>query len=132
VERDLVEQGPVVRRPKVGPTAAPEAGRAGAILGLQRTAGNAAVTSLMSGPTVQREGLDDLFGPNPFGGGGETPAPAGGGGGTPPAPAPGTAPPTGETPSGGINELGPIARTGTLIADSIVATSYTPGAGNVF
>ena len=94
VERDLVEQGPAVRRPKVGPTAAPEAGRAGAILGLQRTAGNAAVTSLMSGPTVQREGLDDLFGPNPFGGGGETPAPAGGGGGTPPAPAPGTAPPT--------------------------------------
>jgi hypothetical protein len=87
------------------------------------------VTSLVGGPTVQREGLDDLFGPNPFGGGGTTPAPtpAEGGGGAPPTPAP----PTGETP-GGINDLGPFARTGTLIADNIIATSYTPGVGNVF
>ena len=128
VERDLVEQGTAVRRPKVGPGATPDVGRAGAILGLQRTAGNAAVSSLMSGPTVQREGLDDLFGPSPFGGGGTTPAPAGGGGETP---APGTAPPTAETPPGGINELGPIARTGTLIADQIIATAYTPGVGNI-
>jgi hypothetical protein len=130
VERDLVEQGPAIRRPQVGPTATPETGRAGAILGLQRTAGNAAVSALMSGPTVQREGLDDLFGPNPFGGGGTTPAPAGGGGETPSTPAPGTAPPTGEVP-GGINELGPIAHTGTLIADQIIASSYTPGVGNI-
>ena len=127
MERDLVEQGPAVRRPKVGPGATPDVGRAGVILGLQRTAGNAAVSSLMSGPTVQREGLDDLFGPSPFGGGGTTPAPAGGG----EAPAPGTAPPTAETPPGGINELGPIARTGTLIADQIIATAYTPGVGNI-
>ena len=40
--------------------------------------------------------------------------------------------PSNEIPPGGVNELGPIARTGTLIADSIIASSYTPGAGNVF
>jgi hypothetical protein len=133
VERELVERGTAVRRPKVEPTAGPELGRAGALLGLQRTAGNAAVTSLVGGPTVQRQGLDDLFGPNPFGGG-TTPAPtpAEGGGGAPPTPAPPTGEPaTGEAP-GGINDLGPFARTGTLIADNIIATSYTPGVGNVF
>jgi hypothetical protein len=131
VERDLVERGAAVRRPKLEPTAGPELGRAGALLGLRRTAGNAAVTSLVGGPTVQREGLDDLFGPNPFGGGGTTPAPApvDGGGGPPPAPAP--APTTGEPAPGGVNDLGPMARTGTLIADAIVANSYTPGAGNI-
>jgi hypothetical protein len=31
-----------------------------------------------------------------------------------------------------MNDLGPVARVGTLIADSIVATSYTPGAGNIW
>jgi hypothetical protein len=40
--------------------------------------------------------------------------------------------PSNEIPPGGVNELGPIARTGTLIADSIIASRYTPGAGSVF
>ncbi len=130
VEHDLAEHGPAVRRPKVGPTAAPAAGRAGALLGLQRTAGNAAVAGLMSGPTVQRAGLDDLFGPSPFGGGTTGPeqqGPTDGGGEAPPT----TAPPTGEAP-GGVNELGGFARVGTLLADNIVATTYSPGVGNVF
>jgi hypothetical protein len=118
----------------------PESGRVGAILGLQRSAGNAAVTSLVggreatvAGPTVQRQGLDDLFGPSPFGGGGAgSQGPTDSGGGNAPTPAPAPAPGVGEAPPGGINELGPVARTGTLIADSIIASSYTPGAGNVF
>ena len=120
MERDLLDGPSPAPRPRAGTGPTPEHGRRGAVLALQRTAGNAAVTSL-----VQRAGLDDFFGPSPFGGGPQGETDGGGGGSTP------AAPPTTE-PAGGINELGPVARTGTLIADSIIASSYTPGAGNVF
>jgi hypothetical protein len=121
VEHDLVEAPSEAHRPRGTTTPAVEAGRAGAVLALQRSAGNAAVASVVA----QRAGLDDLFGPSPFGGGGADQA-EGAGGGTAP-----TTPESGEA-AGGINELGPVARTGTLIADNIIASSYTPGAGNVF
>jgi hypothetical protein len=123
VEREQLERHSAARRPTVAPAPTSDGGRAGAMLALQRTAGNAAVASTMD---VQREGLDDVFGPNPFGEGGQEPAP--GDGGDPETPAA----PTGTDPSGGINELGPIARTGTLIADTVIASSYTPGAGNIW
>ena len=35
-------------------------------------------------------------------------------------------------PTGGVNELGAVAHVGTLLADSIVAASYSPGAGNIW
>ena len=131
VERELLDRQSTAPTPKVG--AAPVSGRgtAGTVLGLQRTAGNAAVASMVAlrrgagtlAPSVQREGVDDLLGPNPFGGG-EADQSGGGGGSPSPTTDPGSA--------GGINELGPIARTGTLIADTVIASSYTPGAGNIW
>ena len=100
------------------------------MLGLQRTAGNAAVASTVAlrrgpgtpVPSVQREGVDGLLGPNPFGGEADQ---SGGDAGSP-------SPTTDPGSAGGINELGPIARTGTLIADTVIASSYTPGAGNIW
>lgn len=118
VEHDRLERDAAAPRQSARATAGSASGPGRAMLALQRTAGNAAVTSMIG---VQRDGIgDDLFGPNPFGGPGPQTAEGDGG---PPAPA--------EPPSG-INELGPVARTGTLIADSIIASSYSPGAGNIF
>ena len=118
VEHDRLERHAAAPRSPARATRGAASGPGRAVLALQRTAGNAAVTSVIG---VQRDGIgDELFGPNPFGEPG--PQTAEGDGGSP-APA--------EPPSG-INELGPIARTGTLIADTIIASSYTPGAGNVF
>ena len=76
-------------------------------------------------PGVQRAGLDDFFEPSPFGGGQAGPTESPGAGSSPESPASGAT-------AGGINELGPVARTGTLIADTIIASTYSPGAGNVF
>jgi hypothetical protein len=104
-----------------------DAGRRG-VLSLQRTAGNSAVASLFAaGRAVQREGEGEIP-PNPFD---EPSAPTGGGpitsdGGT-------------TTINGGaivlnagMTSTGGVIRASTIIADSVVASSYTPGAGNVW
>ena len=132
MERELLERQATAPTPKVGAAPVPGRGTAGTMLGLQRTAGNAAVASMVAHrreagtpvPSVQREGVDDVFGPNPFGGG-EADQTGGAGEGSP-------SPTTDPGATGGINELGPIARTGTLIADTVIASSYTPGAGNIW
>lgn len=104
------------------------AGTGNGVLALQRSAGNAAVVSLID---AQRAPEDDDLAPwNGGAGAGADHADEGAA-----APGPGEAGiPEGAAPApaGGMNDLGPVARVGTLIADSIVATSYTPGAGNIW
>jgi hypothetical protein len=105
------------------------------LMHVQRTAGNAAVASLVA-PVVQRVvGIDDVTASA------DSPAPsdAGASGAT----GPGAATPAGAGPEGdhtitashiGLNapmvEATGVVRAQTVIADSIVAASYTPGAGN--
>lgn len=105
------------------------AGTGNGVLALQRSAGNAAVVSLID---AQRAPEDDDLAPwNGGAGAGADHAAEG----TEAAEGPGEAGiPEGAAPApaGGMNDLGPVARVGTLIADSIVATSYTPGAGNIW
>ena len=98
------------------------AAAASGLLALQRTAGNAAVASLIA-PSVQRDG----------------PEPAPEAGGTSGAPGG-----TGATGAGGATEItgstiqlnapmvtAPgVIQADTIIANSVVASSYTPGAGN--
>lgn len=132
MEPEQLGQQERVRR-RVAPRPAGVGGPAGGLLGLQQSAGNAAVASMVG---LQRSPLDNLVDPwagGPLsgdGGGAATPDAAGIPAGGSPTDA-GGAGPTAE-PGGGMNELGPVAHVGTLIADSIVASSYTPGAGNIW
>jgi hypothetical protein len=106
------------------------------LLRVQRTAGNAALASLVA-PAVQRVvGLDDMsteVDAAPAAAAGE-PAAAGSSG--PAAETGGEADHTITAGHIGLNapvvEAPGIIRAQTVIADSIVATSYTPGAGNVW
>ena len=106
------------------------------LLRVQRTAGNAALASLVA-PAVQRVvNLDEMsteVGAAPEAGAGE-PAAAGASG--PAADTGGEADHTITAGHIGLNapmvEAPGIIRAQTVIADSIVATSYTPGAGNVW
>jgi hypothetical protein len=97
------------------------------VLSLQRTAGNSAVASLFAaGRAVQREGEGDIP-PNPF----DAPAPTGG--------SPVSSDGATTTVSGAqivlaapMTTTDGILRASTIIADNVVASSYTPGAGNVW
>ena len=148
------------RSPAPGLHRAPETGHAAAIAGdadprlthggagagllhLQRTAGNAAVRSLVA-PAVQREVTIDEVGidmTNPYD---EAPAPGPAAEApTAPAGAAGAGPVTSDgattTISGGtinleagLTQTAGIIRAGTIIADNVVGSNYTPGAGNVW
>lgn len=104
------------------------ANAAPALLALQRTAGNAAVASLVAGRPlpVQRDvSIDEIettVGPTPGAGGG-----------------PVTSDGASTTVSGSTITLAApvttadgVLRAQTIIADSIVASSYSPGAGNLW
>lgn len=107
---------------------APSTSGASGVLALQRTAGNAAVASLVGAQRVPDE--DELA---PWDGGGADHAGETESAGTPAeAGIPQGAAPEGGAGAGGMNDLGSVARVGTLIADSIVAASYSPGAGNIW
>jgi hypothetical protein len=98
---------------------------------LQRTAGNAAVASMVA-PAVQRaveidEVTSEVDAPSPDpGAGGATAGPVSSDGGT-------------TTISGGVIRLDAamtstdgIIRANTIIADNVVGSNYTPGAGNIW
>jgi hypothetical protein len=116
----------------------------GGLLHLQRTAGNAAVSSLLA-PTVQRVlELDEMSSdvtPAADAAGGPAAATAGPAG--PAAAVEGAGPVTSDGTSTTISgatinldsamtQTDGVIRAGTIIADSVVATNYTPGAGNVW
>jgi hypothetical protein len=113
-------------------------------MALQRTAGNAAVASLVGRPAVQRAvEIDELStsvtvddtaaaqaGATGAGAAGATPAGAGG---------PVTSDGASTTISGAqitldaaMTQANGVLRADTIIADNVVASSYTPGAGNVW
>jgi hypothetical protein len=97
---------------------------------LQRQVGNRAVVERLG---VQRQGLEDFGLGDPGFGGGGGPTDTGSGGGT-------------QVISGDVIELNagsivlnaPLTRVNgvlqsdTLVTDSVIASTYTPGAGNVF
>jgi hypothetical protein len=110
-------------------------GAASGLMALQRTAGNAAVSSMVgSEPAVQRTVTIDEFSVTPL---------ADGSGG---ADTSGAAADTADSDAGGeqtisgssIHLAAPmttadgVLRANTIIADSVIASSYTPGAGNVW
>jgi hypothetical protein len=137
------DAGPDASRPALvagsDPRLAHASGAPATLMHLQRTAGNAAVAALVGGePPVQREpGEDDV-----------TSKPAAGTGVTTPVATPAaTAGAAGAVTSDGANttitgahitldaamtEASGVLRADTIIADSVVASSYTPGAGNVW
>jgi hypothetical protein len=110
------------------------------LLHLQRSAGNAAVASLVAGaPGVQREAGDDdasaVTGTTAPTGGATTPA--GSSAGTGPG-GPVTSDGANTTITGAhisldaaMTEASGVLRADTIIADNVIASSYTPGAGNV-
>ncbi|MEI7742381.1 MAG: hypothetical protein WCK58_01385 [Chloroflexota bacterium] len=140
-EAQVARKGPaVVSRLAAGdPAGAGAAGSAASgLLALQRTAGNAAVTSILA-PAVQRSVTIDEIETSaeaPTGGDPEnTNRPEGGGdpentnrdaGG--PVTITGTSI-TLESPM--VNASG-VLRASTIIADNVVGTNYTPGAGNAW
>ena len=109
-------------------------------MALQRTAGNAAVASLLAPrASVQRDvQIDEMstrvdVSDAAAGAAGAAGATAGGPGG------PVTSDGSNTTITGGMINLdtpmtqtGGVIRAGTIIADSVVATSYSPGAGNLW
>ena len=108
--------------------APPSAPRVSRILDLQRSAGNRAVVQRLSnaGLIAQRAPGDE---PTE---GGATPTPAGAGGGT-------EINDTSVKITAGMIELnapmvrvGGVAQTDTLLADSVIASTYSPGAGNIW
>jgi hypothetical protein len=125
MEHEVLEQQRTAQR-AAAPRRAAVGTREAGMLALQRSAGNQAVASLVQRDTGDWWSTDTPFSSTPSAGASSTATPTGVAPSTTPA----------ETPeagaAGGINELGPVARVGTLIADSIVATSYTPGAGNIW
>ncbi len=126
--------------PAIAGPADPRLGHAGGaatgLLHLQRTAGNAAVSSLVA-PTVQRAveigemttsvGVADVAPPAQV-------ASAAGGPGGPVTSDGGTTTITGSTINleAAMTQTDGVIRAGTIIADSVVASSYTPGAGNMW
>ena len=130
-------------RPMVGSKAARQA----AVLQMQRTHGNQA---------VQRFVIPDVFGPAGGGGGGATTPDSGGGGAAADTASPSSISGTGGSISvdgGGIaiESTGPltisapginnstamnmnsgIVQGNTLMAENVVASNYTPGAGNLY
>jgi hypothetical protein len=155
--RDLVERDPRdparTRRaePAAGDLAGPTITNAGDprlarvaagphadLLRVQRAAGNAAVASLLA-PAVQRAVTVDEVDASASPAGDAGPAPATdaqGGGSGPPAADSGGAEADHTITAGHIGLNAPIVeasgviRAQTVIADSIVASAYTPGAGN--
>ena len=105
------------------------------LLELQRTAGNAAVSSLVA-PVVQREVRIDEMESTVSGPAAAGPAAPGAAGGA----SDGAAAATGPTTITGsqitldapITESPGVIRADTVIANSVVAANYTPGAGNVW
>lgn len=112
------------------------AAAASGLMALQRTAGNAAVTSMLA-PAVQRSvTIDEIDTTVDAPDADVEPSPAAGGGGDGGA----------VTSSGGqttitgaqitldaamVSTPG-VLRTGTIIADNVIGSNYTPGAGNVW
>jgi hypothetical protein len=100
---------------------------------LQRTAGNAAVSALVA-PAVQREVTIDEISTDVA----TVPEPAGDAGaagpGGPVTSDGGTTTITGGTINleAGVTQTSGIIRAGTIIADNVVGSNYTPGAGNVW
>jgi hypothetical protein len=130
------DHGPAIVGP-ADPRLAHAGGAEAGLLHLQRTAGNAAVSALVA-PSVQRVvALDEVSAD-------VTAAPEAG--------TPGGAASAGEAPvnpvtsdgasttitgatitlDAAMTQTGGIIRAGTIIADSVVASSYTPGAGNAW
>jgi|GEM_PF-3769459 hypothetical protein len=153
MERERLDEAERVGRQRKAPVEPGQTAMASHLLGMQASAGNRATAAAVQRLPVQRViELDELgIETGPVSGGAGTAAvegasagaasagPAGVAAGSEAATAGAAA--TGaaagatgatETPAGGVNELGTVARVGTLIADTIVATSYTPGAGNIF
>ncbi|MFQ5436733.1 MAG: hypothetical protein ACE5FD_17895 [Anaerolineae bacterium] len=96
--------------------------RRASVLQMQRTAGNTAVMRQLT-PNVQKEGDDDGSAPSEIKAGGNRV----------------------QVTAGGINITGPnvrvnaaladfsgIVRSRSLITDSVVASTYSPGAGNIW
>ncbi len=123
------DQAPAISGP--GDPRLAHGGAEAGLMHLQRTAGNAAVASMV-GPSVQRvveidELSTDIDATGPEPGGGEASAgPVSSDGGA-------------TTISGGQIHLDAplvdapgVVRVGTLIADTVVGSSYTPGAGNMW
>ncbi len=132
--------------PSVAHVADPRLGHAGGavsgLLALQRSAGNAAVSSMVSGePSVQRDVVIDEVDVSPTTpADAEAPAGAGGAGGAVTSDG-GNTTITGGTVTiegGQVNinaamtQASGVLQADTLIANSVVASSYTPGAGNVW
>lgn len=101
---------------------------------LQRQVGNRAVVERLG---VQRQGLEDfgLGDPGFGGGGGPTGGPTGTGSGG------GTQVISGDVIelnagsivlNAGLTRVNGVLQSDTLVTDSVIASSYTPGAGNVF
>jgi hypothetical protein len=108
------------------------------LMALQRSAGNAAVTSLVARPAVQRAPveIDEL---STSTGVSDVPPPAQAPGATGAGGSAVTSDGANTTITGAhislaapMTESDGIIRASTIIADSVVASSYTPGAGNVF
>jgi hypothetical protein len=117
--------------PRLAHAGAPASG----LMALQRTAGNAAVTSLVGGaPAVQRavtiEEMETVASPQPTAQQEEaaygTPAPVTSDGGTT------TIHGAHVSIEAPMTEAHGVLRADTIIADNVVASSYTPGAGNVW
>lgn len=136
VDRDSSGSIPVTRSadPRLASTGAAAPG----LLALQRTAGNAAVASLVGGaPAVQRAvRIDELTTRVDTG---DATAAAGQAGAGPAGSGPVTSDGATTTITGGqvtidapMTQANGVLRATTVIADSIVASSYTPGAGNVW
>ena len=129
---------PILGRPD--PRLASPGSAAAGLMALQRTAGNAAVASLLAPrATVQRDvQIDEMtsrvdVSDAAAGAAGAAGATAGGPGG------PVTSDGANTTITGAMINLdtpmtqtGGVIRAGTIIADSVVATSYSPGAGNLW
>ncbi len=129
---------PILGRPD--PRLASPGSAAAGLMALQRTAGNAAVASLLAPRVnVQRDvQIDEMtsrvdVSDAAAGAAGAVGATAGGPGG------PVTSDGSNTTINGSLINLaapmtqtGGVIRAGTIIADSVVASSYSPGAGNIW
>jgi hypothetical protein len=130
---------PILGRPD--PRLAGAGSAAAGLMALQRTAGNAAVASLLApSATVQRENvqIDELTTRVDVS---DTAAGAAGAAGATGSGAGGAVTSDGSTTTinGSVIDLAApmtqtdgVIRAGTIIADSVVASSYSPGAGNVW
>jgi hypothetical protein len=101
------------------------------LMALQRSAGNAAVSSLVGAAPVQRVVAIDELTTEVATAPEEGPAPDGG---NPVSSSGGTTTISGSQINleAAMTSTSGIIRAGTIVADSVVASSYTPGAGNVW